>query len=239
MRRQVRDAAKRRALTPDYQAGCKRLLFSNDYYAAMARDNVAIVSDDIAKITPDGVVTADGTTRAADTIIYATGFQAHGFVAPMTVTGRDGKRLAEDAWRDGARAYLGITVSGFPNLFLLYGPNTNLGGGSIVYMIESAARYITQAVRHLTDRSGVALDVRAEELERYDAGTQDRLSNTLWATGCQSWYLDKNGRNSNNWPGTMREYRRRTAAFHPTDYDLLSEAEPRVASSEQNVSTSA
>src|SRR3712207_3642410 len=128
MRRQVRDAAKRRALTPDYQAGCKRLLFSNDYYAAMARDNVAIVSDDIAKITPDGVTTADGTTRTADTIIYATGFQAHGFVAPMTGSGCGGMRLAEDAWRDGPRAYLGITVTGFPNLFVLHGPNTSRGG---------------------------------------------------------------------------------------------------------------
>src|SRR3712207_1123528 len=224
MRRQVRDAAKRRALTPDYQAGCKRLLFSNDYYAAMARDNVAIVSDDIAKITPDGVVTADGTTRAADTIIYATGFQAHGFVAPMTVTGRGGRRLAEDAWRDGARAYLGITVTGFPNLFVLYGPNTNLGGGSIVYMIESAARYITQAVRRLAAQPGVALDVRLERLERFDDETQSRLSSTLWASGCHSWYLDKNGRNANNWPGTMRDYRRQTATFDPDEYELLTPA---------------
>src|SRR3712207_7091671 len=99
MRRQVRDPAKRKALTPDYQAGCKRLLFSNDYYAAMARDNVDIVTDDIDGITAQGVVTADGIEREADTIIYATGFRAHGFVAPMNVTGRGGKRLAEDAWR--------------------------------------------------------------------------------------------------------------------------------------------
>ena len=127
----------------------------------MARDTVEIVTDEIDSITAQGVVTADGTERQADTIIYATGFKAHGFVAPMNVTGRGGKRLAEDAWSDGARAYLGITVTGFPNMFLLYGPNTNLGGGSIVYMIESAARYITQAVRHLVARSGVALDVRS------------------------------------------------------------------------------
>ena len=239
MRREVRDAAKRKALTPTYQAGCKRLLFSNDYYAAMARENVQIVTDDIARITPTGVVAADGVAREADTIIYATGFQAHGFVAPMTVTGRGGQRLAEDAWSEGARAYLGITVTGFPNLFVLYGPNTNLGGGSIVYMIESAARYITQAVRHLTGRPGVALDLHAEKLESFDVDTQHRLSNTLWATGCQSWYLDKNGRNSNNWPGTMREYRRRTAIFRPTDYELLAVPERAGQTAGHGASTAA
>ena len=141
LRTQIADPELRAKCVPDYVMGCKRVVFSNDWYPALARPNVELVTDPIERIVPDGVVTADGTTRAADVIIYGTGFKAVEFLAPMRVTGLDGSRLQE-AWRDGAQAYLGITVSGFPNFFMLYGPNTNLGGNSIIYMLEGQIGYV-------------------------------------------------------------------------------------------------
>lgn len=216
LHRTVKDPAKRAALTPDYEPGCKRVLFSNNYYEAMARGNVEIIPEGISAVTETGVVSTSGRLREVDTIIYATGFQAHGFVAPMEITGRGGRRLVEDTWRDGASAYLGMSVPGFPNLFTLYGPNTNLGSGSIVYMLESAARYVCGAVRRL--EPGTVLDVRPEVFAAYDQEIQQRLRGTVWATGCHSWYIDESGRNTNNWPGSMREYRRRTRRFDVENY---------------------
>jgi cation diffusion facilitator CzcD-associated flavoprotein CzcO len=166
-------------------------------------------------------VSASGVLREVDTIIYATGFKAHGFVAPMQITGRGGRRLNEDAWARGATAYLGITVPSFPNLFLLYGPNTNLGSGSIVYMLESAARYVRQAVELLAQYETAAFDLRPDVLDAYDVELQERLRRTVWHTGCNSWYIDEHGRNANNWPGTMREYRKRTGRFDLARYQLL------------------
>jgi cation diffusion facilitator CzcD-associated flavoprotein CzcO len=221
LRRTVKDPAKRAALTPDYEPGCKRVLFSDNYYEAIARDNVEIIPEGISALTPTGVVSTSGLVREVDTIIYATGFQAHGFVAPMQITGRGGRRLVEDAWRDGASAYLGISVPGFPNLFTLYGPNTNLGSGSIVYILESAARYIRQAIQVLAAHPRGALELRQERMNEYDQEIQRRLAGTVWATGCHSWYIDENGRNTNNWPGSMREYRRRTSRFDRDSYELL------------------
>jgi cation diffusion facilitator CzcD-associated flavoprotein CzcO len=223
LRRTVQDPAKRAALTPDYEPGCKRVLFSSDYYEAMARENVEVVPEGVRALTDTGVVSASGQVREVDTIIFATGFAAHGFVAPMKVHGSGGRELTQ-AWRDGARAYLGMSVAGFPNLFLLYGPNTNLGSGSIVYMLESQARYVVQAVQLLASRPGSALDVRSDTYEVYDSELQHRLAHTVWSTGCHSWYVDENGRNSNNWPGPMREYRRRTRRLEPADYEFLGAA---------------
>jgi cation diffusion facilitator CzcD-associated flavoprotein CzcO len=220
LRSNVEDPVKRAALTPDYEPGCKRVLFSSDYYPAMARDNVEIIPEGVRAVTPTGIVSESGDERAVDTIIFATGFRAHGFVAPMRVHGAGGRSL-DDAWAGGARAYLGMTVTGFPNMFLLYGPNTNLGSGSIVYMLESQARYVTSAVAMLGARRDSAFDVRAESLDRYDSELQERLGRTVWSTGCHSWYVDERGRNSNNWPGSMREYRRRTRALDPADYALV------------------
>jgi cation diffusion facilitator CzcD-associated flavoprotein CzcO len=222
LRRSVADPAKRAALTPDYEPGCKRVLFSSDYYPAMARDNVEIIPEGISAITESGVVSSSGQARAVDTIIYATGFRSHGFVAPMDIRGVGGRRLVEDAWRGGASAYLGLTVPAFPNLFMLYGPNTNLGSGSIVYMLESAARYVVGAVRALQrEPGGTSFDLRREQFDGYDREIQERLGHTVWATGCHSWYVDENGRNTNNWPGSMREYRRRTARFDADRYHTL------------------
>jgi cation diffusion facilitator CzcD-associated flavoprotein CzcO len=218
--RQISDPVKRAALTPDYEPGCKRVLFSNNYYEAMARDNVEIVSERIAALTKRGVVSASGVEREVDTVIFATGFAAHGFVAPMQIHGRGGEALS-DAWSGGASAYLGITVPRFPNMFLLYGPNTNLGSGSIVYMHESAARYIRQAVELIGREPGTALDLRPQVFASYDAEILERLRQTVWATGCHSWYVDETGRNTNNWPGLMREYRRRTRRLDSDGYEVL------------------
>ncbi|MGH3736337.1 MAG: flavin-containing monooxygenase [Micromonosporaceae bacterium] len=215
LRLAIRDPELRRKLTPDYTMGCKRILLSSNYYPALARPHVDVVADPITEIAPNGVLTADGTKREVDTIIFATGFQSGGFVAPMRVTGLGGRDLNQ-AWADGPAAYLGMTVPGFPNLFLMYGPNTNFGGGSIVYILECQARYIVDAVRHLDDAS--QLDVRQDTYDRFGAEVQRRLASSVWATGgCTSWYTH-NGRVTNNWPGLMYEYRRRTRRFQPDEY---------------------
>ncbi|QFG21441.1 NAD(P)/FAD-dependent oxidoreductase [Actinomadura sp. WMMB 499] len=217
--RSVRDRELRDRLTPRYEPGCKRILTSSEYYAALNRPNVRVVDRPIEEITEHGVRTSGGGRHAVDTIIWATGFRSQDFVAPMRVTGPHGREL-NASWKDGARAYLGMAVSGFPNFFLMYGPNTNVGSGSIVHMLESQTAYIVQAARLLA--SGVAsLEVRADVLDRFDAATQRRLAASVWNQGgCDSWYLDEERRNTNNWPGFMTGYRRRTRRLDPADYLL-------------------
>ena len=219
--RKVEDPSLRRRLTPDYEPGCKRILTSNEYYEALNRTNVRVVDSPITQVLPDGVRTSNGRHHPADVIILATGFRSQDFVAPMRVTGPHGQELTA-AWKDGARAYLGLTVSGFPNFFLMYGPNTNVGSGSIVHMLESQIAYIVQAARLLS--SGfTSMDVRDDILDTFDAATQRRLAGTVWNQGgCDSWYLDPTRRNTNNWPGSMTSYRRRTRTLDPADYRLTS-----------------
>ncbi|WAL69600.1 NAD(P)/FAD-dependent oxidoreductase [Amycolatopsis cynarae] len=208
LRRQVPDAALRARLRPDYPIGCKRLLFSNDWFPALAQTNVDVVTDRITGITPTGVRT-DTAEYPADVIIYGTGFKATEFLAPMSVRGLGGRKLAE-AWEGGAHAYLGISVPDFPNMFILYGPNTNLGGNSIVYMMEHQARYVLQ-ILHRIARGGLScVDVRPEAAGRFDTEVQRRLADSVWS-GCSSWYREENGRISTNWPGLVWEYHRRTA----------------------------
>jgi cation diffusion facilitator CzcD-associated flavoprotein CzcO len=219
LERQVPDGELRAKLTPDYAPGCKRALFSNEFYPALTKPNVALETEKIVGILPEGVRTADGVVHEADVLVYGTGFRASDFLVPMAVRGRDGAELAE-TWRDGAWAYLGITVPRFPNLFLVYGPNTNLGGNSIVYMLESQARYIVQAVRTLAGRPGVALEVKPEVAARFDTVLQRRLGRSVW-TRCSSWYRNEAGRIVNNWPGTVTQYRLRTRALKLGDYRAI------------------
>jgi cation diffusion facilitator CzcD-associated flavoprotein CzcO len=218
LRLQVRNRSLRAKLTPDYPAGCKRILFANDYYPALAKPNVHLETAGITEITADGVRTADGVEHKVDTIIYGTGFATSDFLAPMTVRGLDGRDLHTEAWAGGARAYLGVAVPGFPNLFLMYGPNTNLGAGSIIYMLERQARYITQLVRQL--RSGTTLTVRTEVAARFDAEMQQRLADTVWVT-CGNWYRTDAGRVVANWPGLVSEYDRRTRTPDLNAYDIV------------------
>jgi len=214
---QVADPELRRKLTPDYQMGCERIMISNDYYAALARPNVEVVTDAIGRITETGIVTADGAERAFDAIVYATGFASTGFLMPMRITGRDGIDL-HTAWRGGAEAYLGITVTGFPNLFLLYGPNTNLGHNSIVYMLESQVTYVMDCIRALGSGKVARLDVRPSVQKRYNERLQRRIAGTVWAAGCTSWYLDPSGKNVNNWPAFTFAYKRQTKKLKLRDY---------------------
>jgi cation diffusion facilitator CzcD-associated flavoprotein CzcO/acetyl esterase/lipase len=217
LRTQVADPELRERLRPDYPAGCKRILISSDWYPAITKPHVDLVTEAISEVTPDGVRTADGVLHPCDVIILGTGFAASGFLAPMKVFGPGGAELSE-RWREGAHAHLGITVPGFPNLFLLYGPNTNTGSGSIVHILESQIAYVRQAVAHI-GAGGGPVAVRADVAERFDDEVQRRLARSVW-TRCTSWYRTASGRIVSNWPGSMREYRRRTARFDPADHQL-------------------
>jgi cation diffusion facilitator CzcD-associated flavoprotein CzcO len=204
----------RARVTPDYPMGCKRVLFTGDWYRALRSPNVDLVTAGIRRIGRTGVHTADGAAHECDLLVYATGFAATEFLTPMRVTGRDGRRL-EDEWRDGARAHLGIAVPGFPNMFLMYGPNTNTGNTSVVYFHEAQARYIVQAVRAIA--AAGPLEVRAEVAAAFDAEMQRRLSGSVWS-GCTSWYRTEAGRVVTNWPGQAAEYAARTARLDRADY---------------------
>jgi cation diffusion facilitator CzcD-associated flavoprotein CzcO len=216
MRSQLKDPDVRRRAWPDYPFGCKRILFSSDYLPALQRPDVELVTDAIARITPSGVVTADGRERPADCLVYGTGFRSGDFVMPMRVAGLGGRTL-DEAWAAGAEAHLGIAVSGFPGMFVLYGPNTNLGVGSIIVMIEAQVRYAIDAIRH-SRRSGAALHVRPEVQAGSSRRVQERLRGSVWAS-CRNWYRDAGtGRVVNNWPGFMVEYVRATRAVRPEEY---------------------
>jgi len=206
LRLQVKDPGLRHQLEPDFPIGCKRILFSNDWYPALARDHVSVVTAAVASVEQTGVVTSDGTRHEADVLIWGTGFSATDFLRTIRVTGRDGAEL-HDVWRDGATAYLGIGVPGFPNLFCVYGPNTNLGGSSIIGMMEAQAGWIAQVVRRIADTGRRTFEVRREAAERFDREMQDRLRDSVWA-GCDNWYRD-GGRITTNWPGKVGEYKHR------------------------------
>ncbi len=220
LKRHVKDPVLRAKLTPDYPIGCKRVLFSSDWYPALASDNVNVETAAITEVTSTGVRTADGRLHEVDVIVYGTGFKATEFLAPVTITGRDGRDL-HSQWRDGARAYLGMAVPGFPNMFLIYGPNTNLGSSSIILMMEQQARYIRQIVEELA-RGGVhrAFEVRPAVEQAYDAEVQSRLDAGVWTT-CDSWYRTASGRVTTNWPGLVREYQRRTQTASLADFDVI------------------
>ncbi|WP_328409086.1 flavin-containing monooxygenase [Nocardia sp. NBC_00403] len=216
--KQVSDAELRAKLTPDYAAGCKRGLFSNEYFPALTQSNVAVETTAIEAITPTGIRTADGVEHPIDVIIYGTGFKGTEFLAPMNIYGIGGRKLA-DVWGDeGARAFLGLSVPHFPNMFMMYGPNTNVGSGSIIYMLESQARYIRQVVEYLSDRPGRYLAARANVEQNWDGWLQRRLKDTPW-NFCSSWYRNAAGRITNNWPGATALYRWKTKSFDLANYD--------------------
>jgi cation diffusion facilitator CzcD-associated flavoprotein CzcO len=216
MRSQLKDSKLREKAWPDYTFGCKRILFSSHYLPALARANVELVSDAIARITPTGIETADGVEHDVDCVIWATGFKTTNFMFPMRVTGGDGVELHEH-WSRGAHAHLGICVPGFPSMFVMYGPNTNTSGGSIIVYLEAQARYIRQAVEQLTARRAGAIEVLAEVEAASDRQLQARFAGTAWLQ-CDSWYRDENGRIVTNWPGFMREYLEQTARLDPAEY---------------------
>jgi cation diffusion facilitator CzcD-associated flavoprotein CzcO len=215
---QVPDPDLRRTLTPTHPMGCKRILLSNDWYPALQLPQVEVVDDPISEIRAHSVVTADGAERPVDTIVLGTGFAATEFLAPMRITGRGGRDLHQQ-WKDGASAYLGTVVPGFPNLFVLYGPNTNLGHNSILVMLEAQVGWVVQAVRALRDRRLPWLEVRADVAAAFDAWVQQRLRGTVLASGCHSWYLTESGRNTQNWPASTLTFRRRMRRPRWADFE--------------------
>jgi cation diffusion facilitator CzcD-associated flavoprotein CzcO len=219
LHRQVKDRTLRARLTPDYVMGCKRILLSNDYYPALTRPHVEVVTSAIREVTAGGIVTADGALREVDAIVFGTGFDVHDYLGKVKVYGRGGRELGE-VWRRSAEAYLGTTVPGFPNLFVLVGPNTGLGHNSMIFMIECQVRYVMAALAAI-EAGGYALaEPRADVTRRYNDRLQERLAGTVWSTGCRSWYLDAAGRNTTLWPGATAEFMLRTWRFDPAAYHL-------------------
>jgi cation diffusion facilitator CzcD-associated flavoprotein CzcO len=216
MRMQLRDPEVRRRAWPDYTFGCKRILFSSHWLPALQRDNVTLETERVTEIVPEGVRTGDGRLHEVDTIIWGTGFAATDFMFPMEITGPGGRSMT-DEWADGAHAYLGMTVPGFPSLFVLYGPNTNTSGGSIVRYLEHQARYVREALQEAARRGSSGVEVRADVERAYDEEIQARFGGTAWLR-CDSWYRDDSGRIVTNWPGYMRDYDARTKRVEPADY---------------------
>lgn len=220
---QVADPDLRAKLTPDYELGCKRVLISSDFYPALQRPNVELVTEGVARMTPQGVVDGSGRLHEVDVVIYATGFETRSFAGDTRITGAGGLSL-DTAWADGPEAYLGLTTPGFPNLFMLYGPNTNLGHNSIIYMIEAQADYVLQALE-----VGRPLAVKAEVNRRYNDELQAALANTPWAGSCTSWYKTADGRILNNWPHTAKAYADAVARFEPGDFEVVGARAPEPA----------
>jgi cation diffusion facilitator CzcD-associated flavoprotein CzcO len=218
---QVRNPRLRKTLTPDFPIGCKRTLLSNDWLPALARPNVEVVTNSITQVTPDGVVDAAGRERKVDAIIYGTGFEASQFLAPMKIRGRHGQRL-DEVWKNGAEAFLGLTVSGFPNFFMQYGPNTNIGGGSIIYMLEAQSRYVVQCIERLRDSSLRYMDVRADVQRAFNEWIREKSRHSSYEGGCHSWYTTADGRNVNNWVDTMTRFAKATREVKLSDYELVS-----------------
>ncbi|MBV5291479.1 MAG: alpha/beta hydrolase fold domain-containing protein [Curvibacter lanceolatus] len=205
---QVPQADLRQQLTPDYPIGCKRILLSSEYLATMARPNVKLHTTGIRRVHPDSIETLDGQRHPVDVIVYGTGFAATQFLSPMRITGKAGLDLNE-AWRDGAAAYLGMTVAGFPNFFMLYGPNTNLGHNSIVYMIESQIAHVMRCIRAARRVGAAAIEVDARRYRAHALQMREALRRTVW-NGCTTWYTDANGHSTTNWPGFTFTYRWQT-----------------------------
>ncbi len=222
LEQQVSDPELREKLTPRYEIGCKRILMSNTYFPALQQPNAQLVTDAIERITPTGVVTADGVEHPADAIVWGTGFRVTDMPYLDWVRGRDGRSLGE-VWADGGmQGHRGTTVAGFPNLFVLVGPNTGLGHNSIVFIIESQLAYVMEALRAMDERGAVAVDTRPEAQAAFNATVQGRLKGTVWNEGgCASWYLDAHGRNTTLWPGTSWSFRRATRRFDPAEHELL------------------
>ncbi|HEY3530719.1 MAG TPA: NAD(P)/FAD-dependent oxidoreductase [Nocardioides sp.] len=221
MRKAIQDPGLRAKVTPSFQLGCKRVLRSNTYYPALAADNVDLVTDPIARVTADAVVTGDGVAHAVDVIVLATGFWTTEQPIAQRVVGRAGRTLAEEWSTGGMSAYKGTTVHGFPNLFMIGGPNTAQGHTSVVFVIESQVAYIRDAIRTMRARGYGALEPRADVQRRYNARLQRRMRRTVWSRGgCMSWYQDAQGRITTLWPRSTITLRRILARFDVEEYDV-------------------
>ena len=231
LERQVPDAELRAKLTPSYELGCKRILLSNDYYRALSQHNTEVVTEPIVQVTPHAVRTADGREHEVDTIVFGTGFDVTAHAAAEATVGRGGRTLAE-AWGRRISAYKGMTVHGFPNFFMMVGPNSGLGHSSIVFVIESQLNYVLGALDAMSCRGIAAFEVTRRAQERWTAEIDRRSARTVWASGgCRSYYLDGAGRNVALWPGSSWGYRRATRRFDVSAYDAVPAGSPQPAGS--------
>jgi len=220
LRREVRDPQLRRKVTPNFRIGCKRMLISNDYYPALGRENVDVVTDGIAEIRAGSIVTAGGAEREVDAIVVATGFHVTDSPAYETITGRDGRTLAEVFSESGQQGYKGSAIANYPNMFFLLGPNVGLGHTSMVYMIESQINYIADAIATVDGRGLRTVEVRQDVQDTFNRALQTKLDGSVWSTGgCASWYLDKHGNNTTLWPDFTFRFRRMLEKFDVSAYD--------------------
>ncbi|MFN2615952.1 MAG: flavin-containing monooxygenase [Thermoleophilaceae bacterium] len=226
MRKQIADTALLEKVTPDYTIGCKRILPSNRWYPALQEPNVELVTGGVAEVRPHAIVGNDGVEREVDTIIFGTGFHVTDMPVAKYVRGRDG-RLLDELWQGSPRAHLGTAIPGFPNFFMLLGPNTGLGHNSMVYMIESHVAYVLDALRAMRQRGAATVEVRTEAADGFNRDIERRHEGTVWTTGCSSWYLDDTGRNATLWPDWTFRFRQRTRRFDPAEYELGRVTAPR------------
>ena len=218
---QVKDPELREKLTPDYPVGCRRILIADDYFPALQRDNVDLVDTPISGIDGSGVSTRDGEHRDHDVLIFATGFETTGWNWSVDVEGRDGQHLNE-VWADHPEAYVGITVADFPNLFVLYGPNTNLGHNAITFMLERQVEYMVQALGKMDEKSVSAITPTRQAQDRWNSELQEQLKKTVWAdASCNSWYKTADGRITQNWSSHTRDYAKAVADVKLDDYELI------------------
>lgn len=219
IRQSLLDPALREVAEPDYRLGCKRILLSNDYYPALALPQVEVVTAGIERFTEQGIITQDGAHHEVDVVIYGTGFRATDFVAPMEVVGRKGEELSQ-VWRTTGEiaSYLGLVVSGFPNFFLLTGPNTGLGHNSVILMIEAQVHFVLNCLKGLLDRGKRSLEVKPASQRKFGAEMQRRLNRTVWQSGCRSWYHGDDGQIFTLWPGSTLEYWWRTRRLLVQDF---------------------
>ncbi|MGH3449391.1 MAG: flavin-containing monooxygenase, partial [Haloechinothrix sp.] len=230
MTKAIKDPELRTKLTPEYTMGCKRVLQANDYYPALARENVDVVTAAVAEVRERSVIDSDGVEHEADVIIYGTGFHVTDAFEYLDILGSGGRALSKE-WREqGMRTHKGISVAGYPNLFFLLGPNTGLGHMSVVFMIESQARYVIDAITLADRHQAAAIDVRESVQETFQADVQKRLANGIWTTGgCTSWYLDSQGVNRTIWPGFTWKYWLSTRKIKANEYQLTGRTEERDA----------
>jgi cation diffusion facilitator CzcD-associated flavoprotein CzcO len=223
---QITDPDLQTKLTPNYTMGCKRILLSNDFYAAVSREHVDLVTSPINQVSAKGLITEDGQEHEVDAIICATGFQVAEAAAPFPIYGPNQWQLA-DAWQAGAEAYLGTAVHGFPNFFIIVGPNSGLGHNSIVFIIESQVQYILDAIRKVRAKGIKSVEVKADVQQNYNRELAERFKDTVWTTGnCQSWYHTASGKNTTLWPGFSFELRWRTRRFNLAEYRQLDQSKP-------------
>lgn len=218
LHRQVKDPWLRRQLTPEFRPGCKRMLLSNDYYAALQRENCKLITWPIANISPAGIRTADGIEHAVDCIVFATGFEVSKQGTPFPIFGRDGRSLG-DEWARGAHAYKSMSVAGFPNLLFTCGPNSGPGHNSLLVYLEAQLDYAVRTIRLILDRGLHSLDVLPERQAAFNASLQRRLARTTWNSGCRSWYLNDDGFNATMFPGTATQFARQLGTLEVADYD--------------------